>query len=64
MSQSAVADIRRQDFSPFESAIELFSYFSAASRSRAACVFAFFHMVDMDTTPQDATRASFPIEIF
>lgn len=28
MSQSAVADIRRRDFSPFEPAIELFPYFS------------------------------------
>lgn len=60
MSQSAVADIRRRDFSPFEPAIELFPYFSlyhsAISRSHAVRL---RHAEDMDTT-----RASFPIAIF
>lgn len=61
MSQSAVADIRRRDFSPFEPAIELFpsiflSHHSAISRSHAVHL---RHAGDVDTT-----RASFPIAIF
>lgn len=59
MSQSAVADIRRRDFSPFEPAIELFPYFSLSP-------FCHLEITHRASSPWDVdtTRASFPIAIF
>lgn len=59
MSQSAVADIRQQDFSPFETRDPTFSLFSSLTILPPRD-----HTSSRGIWTQDATRASFSIGIF